>query len=333
MQVWLYVDPACGWSQVAVRWLEAVRCGRRIDLRLLPYSLLLRDGRDGYPPPVVARREAALRVLRVLAGLGADPDGGLAFWNAVVQQDGQTPFGDVAGAAALAGVSGWTAAADDQAVDVELLKQMAAADALAGGAATLPMLVLADQVAFTGPLLREPLTVEAAVALWDSVVSAARTPGFYELSRRRPPHPAIAGLPEVPEPPTLPADDRPSPLGQLVRGYVERVVNQRDLSAVDDLVAADYTGGGYGWPPDLDRLRAFYADQMRDRPDWSISIQETVESGDVVVVRACAGGTVNVDGRALRRDLEWLASYRVVNGRISEIRVLSLTPRHRGPSY
>ena len=87
-------------------------------------------------------------------------------------------------------------------------------------------------------------------------------------------------------------------------------------------MAPDYTGGGHGWPADRESLRAFYLDQARTRPDWHISVQETVELGDVVVVRARAGG--HVEGEALRRDLQWLAYYRVTDGRICEIRVLSL---------
>lgn len=101
-------------------------------------------------------------------------------------------------------------------------------------------------------------------------------------------------------------------------------MNQRDPTAVDDLVAADYTGGGYGWPGNRDSLRAFYAEQAATRPDWTITVQETVELDDAVVVLARAGGHVVEDGGWRRRDVEWLAAYRVRDGRIREIRILSL---------
>ena len=120
------------------------------------------------------------------------------------------------------------------------------------------------------------------------------------------------------------------PLGRFVRDYLERVVNQRDVSAVDDLVALDYVGSGHGWPQDREALRRFYVEQARDRPDWRIDVQSSLELGDSVVVRAHAGGTVQVDGVAARKDLEWLTRYRVSEGRIREIHVLALVPRADG---
>lgn len=119
----------------------------------------------------------------------------------------------------------------------------------------------------------------------------------------------------------------------LVRAYLDRVVNQRDLSAVDDLVSPEYLGSGHGWPHDLAALREFYAWQATARPDWSIDVQETVEVGDCVVVRAHAGGTIAGDehGRPLaaptHRAVEWLAMYRIEQARIVEIRVLALRDR------
>ena len=61
-------------------------------------------------------------------------------------------------------------------------------------------------------------------------------------------------------------------------------------------------------------------------------MQETVELADVVVVRAHAGGHVVEDGESRRRDVEWLASYRVRDGRIREIRILALVPTPRSES-
>ena len=36
------------------------------------------------------------------------------------------------------------------------------------------------------------------------------------------------------------------PLGTFITSYIERVVNRRDLTAVDDMVSADYVGSGPG---------------------------------------------------------------------------------------
>ena len=123
------------------------------------------------------------------------------------------------------------------------------------------------------------------------------------------------------------------PIADLVAAYLERVVNQRDLRAVHDVVAAHYTGGGHGWPQTREELVAFYTWQAAARPDWHIDVQQTVTVGSCVVVRALAGGTVTDDeqGRPLAaptaRRVEWLAAYWVTEGRIDRIQVLSLVTR------
>jgi hypothetical protein len=327
MLVEVYVDPACGWSQVVVRWLQDVAARREVQWRLLPYSLLLRDGSDGPPAAQVARRRASLRALRVLAALRDEESArGVAFWSAVIAQDGRVPFADLERAAAQAGVAATALnAADDAALDAAVMEHMTAADALAGRPAVLPLLVLGGRVAFTGPLLRDVPDSAGVTALWDGVLALAATKGFYELSRARPAHPALQGLPPVEVPPVLATAGADAPLGRLVRTYVDRVVNRRDITAVDELVAPDYTGGGLGWPVDREQLRRFYQDQVRERPDWHIDVQETVEVGDTVVVRARAGGTV-VEEIPRRKYLEWLAHYRIEEGLIREIRLLSVVP-------
>ena len=114
-----------------------------------------------------------------------------------------------------------------------------------------------------------------------------------------------------------------SDLGDFVTQYLQRAVNGHDLGAVDELVDPAYRGSGHGWPEDVASLRAFYAWQHQERPDWRIEVQETVELGDSVAVRATAGGTAG----GARRDVEWLATYRIKAGRILEIRVLALQER------
>ena len=124
-----------------------------------------------------------------------------------------------------------------------------------------------------------------------------------------------------------------SPETDLVLAYLERVVNQRDLSAVDELVDPSYVGSGSAWPADRESLRAFYRWQAVSRPDWHIDVQQTVAVGESVVVRALAGGTVSATetGRPLAapesRAVEWLAAYRVSGGLITAIDVLAIRDR------
>jgi hypothetical protein len=112
-------------------------------------------------------------------------------------------------------------------------------------------------------------------------------------------------------------------LGDLVRRYIERVVNRRDLTAVDDMVSPHYVGSGPGWPTNIEELRQFYRAQARHRPDWHIEVQRTLELGDSVIVRALAGGAVVSQGVPGQVVLEWLAHYRVADERITEINILA----------
>ena len=122
------------------------------------------------------------------------------------------------------------------------------------------------------------------------------------------------------------------PLGALVTSYIDRVVNQRDLTALDEMVSPDFVGTGSEWASDIGELRRFYESQMHERPDWHIDVHSTLEVGDSVVVRAEAGGRVTGDGKQSHRRIEWLTHYRVVDGLITEINVLSfvaLSPDER----
>lgn len=85
-------------------------------------------------------------------------------------------------------------------------------------------------------------------------------------------------------------------LAAVVRAYLERAVNRRDITAVDDVVSPGYRGSGPGWPTDLSSLRRFSEEQYRNRADWHIEVEQTVELGTSVAVCASAGGTMLVGG-------------------------------------
>lgn len=118
-------------------------------------------------------------------------------------------------------------------------------------------------------------------------------------------------------------------LARFYREYIERVVNQHDTSAIDEIVSPDYVGGGHGWAEKIEDLREFHGRQSRTRPDWRIDVQETVEVGEWVAVRAFAGGeeACHEDGSPqsppVLTSVEWLSIIRVVDRRIAEIRLVS----------
>lgn len=122
-------------------------------------------------------------------------------------------------------------------------------------------------------------------------------------------------------------------LDTWIRRYLDRVVNARDVSAVDELVSPTYVGFGRGWPADRERLREFYTWQARYRPDWHIDVLDTIEVDDWVAVRAHAGGTILHDdaGHALdrpqQRAVEWLTAFRVADGLLVETRLLTVRDR------
>jgi hypothetical protein len=113
-------------------------------------------------------------------------------------------------------------------------------------------------------------------------------------------------------------------LEELAIGYIDRVVNRRDLAGLDEMVSPTYRGTGEGWPATLSELRAFYETQQVARPDWRIDVQDAVELGDSVVLRAHAFGAVDRGSVSVIEHVGWLAHYRFRNMKIIEINLLSL---------
>lgn len=121
-------------------------------------------------------------------------------------------------------------------------------------------------------------------------------------------------------------------LGALISDYIMRVVNQHDLSAVDEMVSPDYRGTGSEWQhlaPDFDALHEFYRRQAIQRPDWRIDVQESIEVGEYVAVRALASGKQAFAANGSPRrppfptEVEWLTVYHVVKDKIVESWVVS----------
>jgi predicted ester cyclase len=113
----------------------------------------------------------------------------------------------------------------------------------------------------------------------------------------------------------------------LVRRYIEDANNGGDLALVDDLMAPDYVW--HGGPTTRDELKQFIAWQRASAPDWRIAIQDMVAEGDRVAVRATARGTRTEESVGIPfpepryMELTWIAIYRIEDGRIAEVWVVT----------
>jgi hypothetical protein len=121
-------------------------------------------------------------------------------------------------------------------------------------------------------------------------------------------------------------------LGSFMRKFIQRVVNEHDLSAVDEMVSPEYRGTGADWEElasNIEVLREFYRRQATYRPDWRIDIQETIELGEYVAVRAYAHGiqAFDEDGTPRRppfpTEVEWLSVNRILEGKLHEGRLIT----------
>ena len=91
------------------------------------------------------------------------------------------------------------AAADDEAWDKVIDADMAHAVAKAGKDVGVPLIVLdaGAGAGFFAPVLSPAPTGKAAMELWDAMVAAGCTPGFFEFKRTRTTGPVFGARPEV----------------------------------------------------------------------------------------------------------------------------------------
>jgi mycothiol-dependent nitroreductase-like protein len=147
---------------------------------------------------------ASLRAVQVLQALDADqPDRVQGFYEAVVTQgvaDYNARPAAVPGPGRRLVAAGLTpayaAGADDASRDEQIRRSMAEAFAVIGQGVGTPALVVHRDppVGLLGPVVASAPTGPDAARLWDAVLALATVPGVLELSRPRPPRPAVPGL-------------------------------------------------------------------------------------------------------------------------------------------
>ncbi|WP_433161107.1 mycothiol-dependent nitroreductase Rv2466c family protein [Kribbella sp. CA-247076] len=204
----LYVDPACPWTWLAVRWLTSIAPHRDLRLTFRSHSLWMRDGATAQPPGMpefvraiaVATSKESTRVLRVFealrdAGHAAAIERLYLEWGSRVFVPGppQAPGpGVLDEALAAAGLErSWLAAADDPRWDAVIESSTAALSALVG-TPVVPTLAAGPRVLFRGAVVSAPLPVDGGLEIWDALEILAAEPSFIGLSPASPPVPSFA---------------------------------------------------------------------------------------------------------------------------------------------
>jgi predicted SnoaL-like aldol condensation-catalyzing enzyme len=79
----------------------------------------------------------------------------------------------------------------------------------------------------------------------------------------------------------------------IVRLYFDQLLNARDISVCDDLLAAKYRDHDAPpeTPPGPDSVKAFVSQFLKDYPDLQIHIEDIVAEGSKVAVRLTWRGT------------------------------------------
>ena len=202
-----YWDPVCPWCWITARWMEDVSRQKTIEVDWRFFSLRkINEGRE-LPERFRISHLMGLRALRVAAAV-REQHGGEAVRTLYTvmgtrKHHDQADIGTVEELESILRTCGLpaalAAAADDEAWDKVIDADMARAVEKAGKDVGVPLIVLdgGQGPGFFGPVLSPAPTGEAAVALWDAMVAAGRTDGFYEFKRTRTTGPVFGARPTV----------------------------------------------------------------------------------------------------------------------------------------
>ena len=112
----------------------------------------------------------------------------------------------------------------------------------------------------------------------------------------------------------------------LVLGFVDRALNQKDLSVGDEILDGDvifHTTGG-GQVKGIDGWKGYASMFITAFPDLQFRVEDTIAEGDRVVLRWSGEGThsgqlrdVPASGRSVK--FTGIAIYRVAEGKLAEL--------------
>jgi 2-hydroxychromene-2-carboxylate isomerase len=203
-----YWDPICPWCWITSRWMIDVGRQKQIQVNWKLFSLKkINADRTEIPEHFKMMHEMGLRALRVAAAVNKEyGNEGLARLYTVMgtcyhhdNKDIDTP--EVLDE--ILRICGYpvrlAGAVDEEIWDEMIAAHMDRAIAKVGDDVGVPLIVLdgGEGPGFFGPVCSPAPTGKAAVELWDAIIVAGRTPGFYELKRTREVDPLFGERPDI----------------------------------------------------------------------------------------------------------------------------------------
>ena len=112
----------------------------------------------------------------------------------------------------------------------------------------------------------------------------------------------------------------------LARRFYEDVMNRGDLAAIDEMLTADFVDheeGPPGTPEGIEGVKFFVTTFREAFPDLQVTIEDTIESGDRLAIRATMRGThdgelMGVPPSGRRVELGMIDIVRVEGDRVAE---------------
>ncbi|MEE8301695.1 MAG: DsbA family protein [Candidatus Tectomicrobia bacterium] len=202
-----YWDAVCPWCWITSRWMEDVAEQKSIHVNWKFFSLKkINEGRE-MPERFRISHAIGLRALRVAAAVreeyGNDTIRKLYTAMGARRHHDQEDIGTTEALEEILQAcdlpQSLAAAADDESWDRVIEADMEQAKAKAGDGVGVPLIVLdnGDGPGFFGPVFSPAPSGEAAVQMWDAMVTVGRMPGFYEFKRTRETGPVFGERPEV----------------------------------------------------------------------------------------------------------------------------------------
>jgi len=89
--------------------------------------------------------------------------------------------------------------------------------------------------------------------------------------------------------------------GELVRAYFQRLLNEKDLSVCDEMLASEYIDhdAPAGTPPGPQNTKAFAAEFLEAYPDMHVEIEDLIAEKNRVAARITWRGTHRTSGELL----------------------------------